>query len=327
MRRRPWSRGAMVLLALIFGLILLGPRPRVDSSFARPRLPDAPGDLIAHLASDEARFDDIVPGAKQRVLWADPGDPAPTELALVYLHGFSATHRETAPLTEELARSLGANALLTRLTGHGRTGEALGDAVANDWLADAAEALEVGVRLGRRVVLIGVSTGGTLATWAAAQSEWRDDIAALVLISPNYGVRDSRAWILTLPWGAQLTRIIQGEEYSFETANDLHRRYWTERYPTKVLSEMAALTQLIDDDLVARIEVPTLVFLSPDDRVIDPLIVETAFGKFGAFDKELIQVTEVEDPSNHVLAGEILSPSATAPVAARILEFVQRVVE
>ena len=327
MRHRPWFRAAMVLLALISGLILLGPRPRVDSSFVLPRLPDAPGDLIAHLASDEARFDDIVPGAKQRVLWADPSDPAPTELAIVYLHGFSATHRETAPLTEELARSLGANAFLTRLTGHGRTGEALGDAVANDWLADAAEALEVGLRLGRRVVLLGVSTGGTLATWAAAQSGWRDDIAALVLISPNYGVRDSRAWILTLPWGTQLTRMIQGEEYSFETANDLHRRYWTERYPTKVLSEMAALTQLIDDDLVARIEVPTLVFLSPDDRVIDPLIVETAFGKFGALDKELIQVTEVEDPSNHVLAGEILSPSATASVTARVLEFVQRVVE
>ena len=326
--RRRWSfRGASVLLALIFGLILLGPRPRVDSSFALPQLPDAPGDLTAYLASDEARFDDIVPGARQRVLWADPGDPAPTELALVYLHGFSATHRETAPLTEELARSLGANAFLTRLTGHGRTGEALGDAVANDWLADAAEALEVGVRLGRRFVLLGVSTGGTLATWAAAQSEWRDDIAALVLISPNYGVRDSRAWILTLPWGAQLTRMIQGEEYAYATANDLHRRYWTERYPTKVLPEMAALTQLIDDDLVARIEVPTLVFLSPNDRVIDPLVVEAAFGKFGAFDKELVLVTEVGDPSNHVLAGEILSPSATAPIAAQILEFVQRVVE
>ena len=326
--RRRWSfRGASVLLALIFGLILLGPRPRVDSSFALPQLPDAPGDLTAYLASDEARFDDIVPGARQRVLWADPGDPAPTELALVYLHGFSATHRETAPLTEELARSLGANAFLTRLTGHGRTGEALGDAVANDWLADAAEALEVGVRLGRRFVLLGVSTGGTLATWAAAQSEWRDDIAALVLISPNYGVRDSRAWILTLPWGAQLTRMIQGEEYAYATANDLHRRYWTERYPTKVLPEMAALTQLIDDDLVARIEVPTLVFLSPNDRVIDPLVVEAAFGKFGASDKELVLVTEVGDPSNHVLAGEILSPSATAPIAAQILEFVQRVVE
>ena len=38
-------------------------------------------------------------------------------------------------------------------------------------------------RLGERVVVVGCSTGGTLATWLAASGA---DLAALVLISPNY---------------------------------------------------------------------------------------------------------------------------------------------
>ena len=41
-------------------------------------------------------------------------------------------------------------------------------------------------RLGDKVVIMGVSTGGTLAAWLAAQPG-ADDVLALVLLSPNFG--------------------------------------------------------------------------------------------------------------------------------------------
>lgn len=309
------------LPAALILLFLAGPRTRVDTDVTPLEVPQEPEQLEAYVEASEARFDDIVQGAERRIAWADPEAPARTELSVVYLHGFSATNRETAPLTEELAEALGANAYLTRLTGHGRTAEALGAATANDWLHDTAEAMGIGRALGRRVVLLGVSTGGTLATWAAAQPAWRDDIAALILISPNYRVRDGRAWVLTLPWGRLIARLVQGREYAFEPANEEQRRYWTERYPTGVLTEVIALTRIVDARMAAAVRAPTLVFLAPDDQVIDPAAVEDIFGLLGSTRKEIATVTNAGDPSHHVLAGDILSPGTTAGVLARILRF------
>ncbi len=314
---------ATAALPLAAVVILAGPRARVDSSYEPPDVPHGEVELAGHVAAGESVFDDLVPGTEKRIIWADPERPARTELAVVQLHGFSATHRETAPLTEELARGLGANAFLTRLSGHGRSPEALGRTRAREWLQDAAEAVEIGSRLGERVILLGVSTGATLATWAAAQPEWRDDIAALLMISPNYALNDSRAWMLTAPWGGRLARLVQGDEYGFEPSNELHRRYWTERYPVEVLTELGALIELIDEELLASIGAPTLIFLSPNDRIIDPEAVRDAMGPLGASHKELVSVTEVEDASNHVLAGDILSPGTTASVAARMRLFVE----
>ncbi len=323
MRLRSKIGSAFSLVLVAAGLLaLLGPRPRIDGEPPLVEIPTEPEALVQYLASAEARFDDIVPGTARTIVWDSPSTPERTPLSVVYLHGFSATHRETAPVAEDLARALGANLYLSRLTGHGRTGEALGDATANDWLRDTAEALAIGLAIGERVILLGVSTGGTLATWAAAEPEWRDRIAALVLISPNYGVRDSRAWMLALPWGSVIASRMYGPEYSFEPVNEQHGLYWTESYPTAALSEMAGITRLIDPGLLAEVEVPTLVFLAPDDQIIDPARVQAAFGQLGSGVKELALATEVGgDPARHVLAGDILSPDFTDWVLARTLFF------
>jgi len=316
-------RWTLALLGLAVGtLLLLGPRPRIDP-YPSVDVPSDPAALVEYLAAAESRFDDIVPGTEKAIVWDNPVAPSRTPLSVVYLHGFSATHRETAPLAEELASALRANLYLGRLTGHGRTGVALGEATAADWIADAAEAVEIGAVLGERVIVLGVSTGGTLATWMAAQPESSDRIAVLVLVSPNYGVRDSRARFLTFPWGAWAAERFYGPEYSFEPANEEHARYWTERYPMRPLAEMAALTLLVDRDLLADVRVPTIVFVDPEDQVIDPSRVQTAFADLGSTVKELALAREVGDPAHHVLAGDILSPGLTDWVLARSVLFVE----
>ncbi|GIV58500.1 MAG: hypothetical protein KatS3mg042_1413 [Rhodothermaceae bacterium] len=146
MRRIIWGLGG---LGALMGLLwMLGPRPAVEEPAGRPVLP---GDLDAYLAAAEARFDDLRPGVEKAIVWADPATRSRTPLAVVYLHGFSATREETRPLCDTLAARLGANLFYTRLTGHGRTGEALAAATASDWLRDALEALAIGQRLGERV--------------------------------------------------------------------------------------------------------------------------------------------------------------------------------
>jgi len=122
-----WKTVLLVLLGLVFLLLvvfLLGPRVAIETNLQPVSLPD---DLDAYLASSEAAYDDIVPGTEKKIIWAgEAGEKTP--LSIVYLHGFSATRQETAPLAEELAAELGANLYYDHFTGHGRSGEALAGA-------------------------------------------------------------------------------------------------------------------------------------------------------------------------------------------------------
>jgi alpha-beta hydrolase superfamily lysophospholipase len=299
----------------------MGPRPQ-------PRVPNPASiavgpDPVAWVAARETGKADLRPGCEARIVWADPSAPGQrTARSVVYLHGFSATRQETAPFSVELARALGANLFEARLTGHGRSEDAMGEATAQDWLRDGAQALEVGRRLGEQVVVVACSTGGTLATvLLAADHAYREGVEALVMISPNYGVHDDRSRILTWPWGAQLARVLVGEYRSFTPINEEQAAYWTTRYPTGVLVEMMALVDLADEADLANLTTPTLVVTAAGDRVIDPQKVAARYPRLGAERKELVWFEGAEDPAQHVLAGRILSPSGVAPLTSEVVSF------
>jgi esterase/lipase len=304
------------LLATVFAL---GPTPRVDTAVATPALPK---DLDRFLAEREAKFSDITPGCEQTISWVNSATKAKTPISVVYLHGFSATRQETAPLCARVAERLKANRYEARLTGHGRSADAFGEGSASAWLRDGVEALAIGRRIGDRVVVIGCSTGGTLATWLAATGH-DADLLAVVLISPNYGTRSQAARLLTWPWGEQVARLSQGEYRSWTAANDAHARYWTTRYPSRVLVDMQALVDLANGSDLSRLQTPTQVIYSPKDAVIDPGFVTERFPQIGASVKELMAFTDSTDPSQHCLAGDVLSPGTTDGLAGRIAAFVE----
>lgn len=312
-----------VVAAALGVAVWFGPRVRVKPPAQPPAVPADLGALEAALAAGEAAVPGIRPGTEKCIVWADPAAPARTALSVVYLHGFSATRQETAPLSDTVAARLGANLYYPRLAGHGRDADALGAATADAWLRDAQEALEVGRRLGERVVLVGTSTGGTLATWLAATQD-AGDLAALVLLSPNFMPRDPNAPMLLWPWGRRLARAVVGPYRSFEPHSPAQERYWTTRYGTDAVVEMMGLVQLVDDLDLADVGVPTLVVYSPDDEVISPAAVERAYQELGAAHKALVPVIDPRIPSSHVLAGDVLAPHMTAPLADTIATFLER---
>ncbi|WP_328985617.1 alpha/beta hydrolase [Thiorhodovibrio winogradskyi] len=275
--------------------------------------------LDAWLTRSEAAIADLIPGTEKTIRWASaPG--ARTDIALVYLHGFSSSRQESRPLMEEVAAALNANLYFARLSGHGRGGDALAAATVADWQRDAWEALAIGRQLGGRVVLVGASNGGALATWLASQSA-AADLAALVLLSPNYGPRDPMSEILLWPWAHVLVRWVVGPDYEWKPRNPEHARYWTWRYPSKALLVMMGVVKLARMSPVERIKAPVLVLYAREDRVVNANGIERFFPRFGAVDKVLIPVENTSDPQHHALSGDILAPEDTARVRAMMLDF------
>lgn len=313
------AAGVGVLLIVAF---LAGPRPVVDATVGpAPKIPE---DVDSWLAQRESQVGDVDPWATKMVVWHRPEAPAPTDLVVVYLHGYSATRQETAPLADTVAARLGANLFYARLSGHGRPGDRLAEVTAHDWLEDGAEAMAVASRLGERVLIIATSTGATVATWMAASGHWDHQLAGVAFISPNFRIRDPGARLLTLPWGGFLAELVLGDYRSWEAANPDQDRYWTTRYPTRAVLPMAALVKSVNGLDHGSIQTPLWMALSPNDQVVSWERAKEVFDAWGSDHKELVEVPESGDPANHVLAGDVLSPNTTLPLARSIVAFVQR---
>lgn len=72
-----------------------------------------------------------------------------------------------------------------------------------------------------------------------------------------------------------------------------------------------------------QITTPLLTLYSPDDQVVRATAIEAAFARFGSAHKQLIALKDSQDPSRHVLAGDILSPRDTARVSLAIMQLLK----
>ena len=311
---------AAVVLALLALLLLLSTPPALVNAAT---VPDLPADLEAYLAASEDEVDSdfaLIPGTEKRVVWRD--QDRRTEYAVIYLHGFSATRQETAPLAEQIADSLNANLFETRLSGHGHSDRPMHEVRAEEWLQDAMEALSIGARIGERIVVIGTSTGGTLAL-ALAEHEAAAAVSDIVLISPNLQPVDTKSNWLTRPLGPLLAHLVSGDTRSWTPHNEAQGRYWSTSYPTSAVVEVMRLVDFVRNRLPMVLRQDLLVLVSPDDSVVSAAVTRDAFAKLDAPSKRLIEFEDAQDPSRHVLAGDILSPDTTEAVAAQIVEFVR----
>jgi alpha-beta hydrolase superfamily lysophospholipase len=287
-----------------------------------PATPSIPSDIETYLADSERLVADgvaLIPGTEKRVRWF--AGPEPTEYAIVYLHGFSATRQELAPMLDRLADALGANLFETRLAGHGRHTDALVGVTAEEWLDDAAEALAIGTRIGERVILIGASTGATLAV-AMADHPAMEAVTLQVLLSPNFAPADSRSAWITGPAGALVLRLTAGDTHSFEPRNEAQARYWSTAYPVAAIVEMMRLVDRANARASATVGHSVLTLYSSHDQVVSVAAIRQAVGRMNAVDGRVLDLGTVGDPMNHTLAGQVLSPDETDLVVRTILDYV-----
>jgi len=276
-------------------------------------------ELQSLLDGQERRYADLVKNTEKTIIFADPDKPAKTPIALNYFHGFSASRQEAAPVPDRIAADLGMNLFYTRLAGHGRSGAALGRVKMRDWMDDATEAWEIGHKLGEKQVLMACSTGACLALQLAAR--YPDHVAALILISPNYGLRDAGANLLAMPGGALLARVLVGKEKRRPPGSREREKYWTGVYPSKALIPMIRLLRFTAKLDLTNIKVPLLTIHSPDDQVLDVARVRLLHRTLGSEPKRRMQLHSDHDPTDHILIGDILAPSNTDKLVKEISKF------
>ena len=323
MRRLGYLVAAPVLMATAALWMAPAEPDGVDAAFDAGLLSAGIG---AYLEAEEAGVVNLRPGAEKQVIWAGAPE-ARTDWAVVYLHGFSAASQEIRPVPDRVAEALGANLYFTRLEGHGRDGAAMAEATLPGWMEDVAEALAVGRSIGDRVLVVATSTGATLATIAAHDPDMAEDLAGIAMVSPNYRVKNPAAMILTWPGVRYWGPVVAGETRRFEPMNDAHARHWTTEYPTVATLPMAESVQAARNMPHREARIPAFFIFSDLDQVVDAAVTREVASAWGG-PVEIMEVDETKtEPFHHVIAGDILSPAMTDPVADRIVDWARTLPE
>lgn len=316
--------GVLVVVASLFSILLSGPLFKFEplpSNGIVSRVNEA-ADLDAYLANEEAKVANLKPDLAKAIVWATP-EKKRTPLAIVYVHGFSASRGESSPVFEDLAKELGANLFFTRLTAHGLNDEGRSFATlrAQSLIDDAREALAIGRRLGERVILVGMSTGAALTLQLIAENRNASDIAAHVMISPNYCPVDERARLISGPLGPTLARVFVGTYREFEPENAAHKYFWTSRYRAEGIAAMMDVVNAVDRMDLSIIRVPTLTLYSKKDSVVSVPLIEKKHAEIGAGVKEIVDLPEAR---GHLVAGSAVAPEAIEPAERVIRRFLEK---
>ncbi len=217
------------LVVAVVIVYLLGPKKPIPKLDTIPKsLSISINEVSDYVEKKEAAIPNIKPGNASQLVWYDDSLKQKTPYSVVYLHGYSASPEEGAPIHKEIAQRYGANFYAPRLFGHGLQSEnPMLDISAEKLLESAKEAIAIGKILGEKVILVTCSTGSTLGLFATQNDA---DIAGHILYSPNIDVYDTRSELLIKPWGLQIARQVFGGNFREFEANDEVKKYWVHRY-------------------------------------------------------------------------------------------------
>jgi esterase/lipase len=242
------------LIAIIVLLIIgysVGPKPpKPDFKTSEITLPSSLTDLEQLINDSEKSLRGIKPDNQARIIWADSSKKEKTKIVFLYLHGFSASQAEGDPVHKDLAKIYNANLYLARLSEHGieRGDSTMINLTADLYEASAERALDIAEKLGDEVIVIGTSTGGTLALFLASR---HPEIKAIILYSPCIKLYDKTAVILNKPWGLQIARMFTGGPVKrFEAESETHANYWQLHYRIEAL---VALQNLVSNTMKPQV--------------------------------------------------------------------------
>lgn len=317
-------------LGVLIIVYLFGPRPSTPKyDTAIPAVP-ATGELEKFIAAQEAQHK-LKPNNNARIVWASDSSKQKTAYAIVYLHGFSASQEEGSPVHRNIAKMFGCNLYLSRLAEHGiDTTEQLVNLTADNYWESAKQALAIGKQLGEKVILMGTSTGATQAIQPAAA--YPNDVAAIILYSPNIAINDPNAWLLNDHWGLQIAGLVKGSKYNNPPDDrPIYKRYWNKPYR---LEAVVALEEMLETsmnkDTYQKVKQPVLMLYYYKDEANQDKVVKVSAMKemFAALATDSMHKRSMPLPNtgDHVIASPIKSGDIQS-VEKETVKFLQEVMQ
>lgn len=277
----------LALILLIFiPVYFLGPKPAQPKlTNDLPVVPSDTKDLEMYIASSEAKHK-IKKDNEARIVWLNDSLKQKTEYAVVYIHGFSASQEEGDPVHINFTKKFGCNLYLARLAEHGLdTTEWMLNLTADKLWNSAKEAYAIGKQIGQKIIIIGTSTGGTLALKLASVYP---EIAGLILLSPNIEINDSNAWMLNNPWGLQIAKLVKGGPYNYSSdTTTLYKKYWYPQYRIEALVQLEELVEFtMRGSVFEKITQPVLLLYyykdeDNQDKVVKVSAMRRMFAQLG----------------------------------------------
>jgi esterase/lipase len=306
-----WMKILLTLIITITIVYFVGPHPATPKYDATlPKVPTSTSALEIYIANNESRHQ-LRPDNEARIVWNDSLEQ-PTDYAIVYLHGFSASQEEGNPAHRRIAKKFGCNLYLARLAEHGIvTSDQLLNLTADNYWESGKEALAIAKQLGKKVIIMSTSTGGTLALKLAAT--FPIDIAGLILYSPNIEINDDKAWLLNNPWGLEIARKVKKSNYNVPSdERPIYKQYWNSPYR---LEAVVALEELLETTMTEAtfkaVHQPTLaLYYYKDavhqDSVVKVIAIQTMMQTL-ATPTESKRAVAMPKTGNHVIASPIKS--------------------
>jgi carboxylesterase len=182
-RRHPFASGVLVVVAgVVLAGVLLLLTPLFDDDLSAAQASTPPDYEAAQARADELESQDgpeVNELCRSRVY--DKGERA--DVAVVLLHGYTNCPQQWDDIAQAYVDA-GYNVVVPRLPGHGeadRLTSALSDITPRALVETTDLAVDIAAGLGDEVWVAGLSGGGTLAGWAAAE---RDEVTRAVLLAP-----------------------------------------------------------------------------------------------------------------------------------------------
>ncbi len=318
------KRFVLLLLLVLAAAYFMGPKPpKPELNLDLPSLPAGINTLESYIGSREADFQ-VRPDNETQIFWANDSVKERTDFCLLYLHGFSASWYEGYPAHVEFARHFGMNLYIPRLASHGlETEDALIDMTPDNLWESAKEALMIARNLGKHVVVMGTSTGGTLGLQLAA--DFPEYVDALILYSPNIRINNNTAFLLSKPWGLQIGRKVTGGNYRI-TNSDFDSKecqYWYCKYR---MEAVVYLQQLVDatmkKETYERVTAPVFLGYYYKDKNHQDETVKVApmlkmFDQLGTSGEQKVKVAFPE-AGDHVIGCELHSGSVDEVISETI---------
>ncbi len=302
---------------------LIGPTPPLPVYKASlPPIPISGPNLEKYISAKEQTHR-LKANNQARIVWADTANRTKTPYAFVYLHGFGACQEEANPAHRLIAARFHSNLYLARLSEHGiDTTDQLIQLTPEQYWESAKEALAIGKQLGERVIIIGTSTGGSQALQLAAA--FPKEVAGLILFSPNIAINNNKAWLLTMPWGLQIARMITGGLYvNTNDSEAVFHQYWNTHFR---LEAAIALQQMLHTtmipDVFKQVHQPVLsLYFYKDEAHQDPVVRVDAIKKMMktiATPTALKREQAIPNAESHVIGCGLQSKDVNGVVEASI---------